>query len=60
MTGSTSQVDETSLGEENDVTTALHDESVDLWLDVLNADSVLLQPSDVNLDIEVTNVYSCQ
>jgi hypothetical protein len=42
------------------VAAALHDESVDLWLDVLDADGVLLQPSNVNLDVEVTNVYTRQ
>lgn len=52
----TSQVDETALGEEDDVAAVLHEESVDLGLDVGNAGSVGLQPGNVNLDIEVTNV----
>ena len=56
VSGSTSQVDETALGEEDDVAAVLHEESVDLGLDVLNAGRVLLQPGNVNLDIEVTNV----
>jgi hypothetical protein len=50
------QVDETALGEEDDVAAVLHEESVDLGLDVLNAGSVGLQPGNVNLNIEVTNV----
>jgi hypothetical protein len=42
VSSSASQVDETALGEEDDVAAVLHLESVDLWLDVLNAGSVLL------------------
>jgi hypothetical protein len=56
VSGSTSQIDETSFGEEDDVTTILHKKSVDLGLDILYAGSVLLQPSDIDLDIEVTNI----
>ena len=37
-----------------------HEESVHLGLDVLNALGVLLQPRNVDLDIEVTNVYKNQ
>jgi hypothetical protein len=53
----TSQVDETTLSEKDDVTSILHEEAVNLRLDVLNALGVLLQPSNVNLNVEVTNVY---
>jgi hypothetical protein len=56
VTGGTSQVDETTLGEEDDVAAVLHQESVDLGLDVLDALGILLQPSDINLNVEVTNV----
>lgn len=42
VSSSASQVDETALGEEDDVAAVLHLESVDLGLDVLNAGSVLL------------------
>jgi hypothetical protein len=56
MTSSASQVDETALSEKDNVATILHQETVDLRLDVLNTLGVLLQPSNVNLDIEVTNV----
>lgn len=52
----TAEVDETALGEENDMTAALHEEAVNLRLDVLNAGSVGLEPGDVNLNVEVTNV----
>lgn len=34
----------------------LHEEAVNLGLDVLDALGVGLQPSDVDLNIEVTNV----
>src|ERR1700742_1311308 len=49
MASGASQVDETTLGEEDNVTAVLHQESVDLGLDVLNALGILLQPGDVNL-----------
>ena len=56
VTSGTSQVNETTLGEKNDVTAVLHEETIDLGLDVGNACSVFLQPGDINLNIEVTNV----
>ena len=56
VTGSTSQVNETALSEEDDVTAVLHEETVNLGLDVLDRAGVGLEPSNVNLDIEVTNV----
>lgn len=57
MASGTSQVDETALSEEDDVAAVLHEEAVDLGLDVLDAGSILLQPGDINLDIEVTDIY---
>ena len=51
-----SQVDETSLGKEDDVTTALHCVSVDLRLDVDLLGGVCLEPSYINLNVEVTDV----
>jgi len=56
VAGSTSQVNETTLSKEDDVTAILHEESVDLRLDVLHALGVLLQPSNVDFNVEVTNV----
>ena len=53
----TAKVHKTTLGEEDDVTAVGHEEAVDLGLDVLRRGSSLLEPSNVNLDIEVTNVY---
>ena len=52
----TTQVNETTLGEEDDVVAVGHEEAVDLGLDVDDGLGVLLQPGNVNLDIEVTNV----
>jgi hypothetical protein len=57
VAGSTAKVDETTLSKEDDVTAILHEETVNLGLDVLNASSVCLQPSNINLDVKVTNVY---
>jgi hypothetical protein len=56
VTSGTSQVDESALSEKNNVTSVVHEEAVNLGLDVLNALGVLLQPGDVNLNIEMTNV----
>jgi hypothetical protein len=56
VTGSTTQVDETTLGQKDDVTTVGHEEAVNLRLDVLDRLGVGLEPSNVNFDIEVTNV----
>jgi len=56
MPSSTSEVDETTFGEENDVPAGWHGEPVDLRLDVHDGHGILLQPSDVDLNVEVTNV----
>ena len=56
MTSSTAQVDQAALGKENDVTAVGHEVSIDLGLNVLDALGVLLQPGDVDLNIEMTNV----
>jgi hypothetical protein len=56
VSGSTSQVDETALGKQDDVAAILHQEAVDLGLDGSAADSVGLEPGNVNLAVEVTNV----
>ena len=55
MAGGTSQVDEATLSEENDVASALHQESVNLWLDVLDTDGVGLQPGNVDLNVKVAD-----
>jgi hypothetical protein len=53
----TPQVDETAFSEKDNVTPVLHEEAVNLRLDILHALGVLLQPSNINLNIEVANVY---
>lgn len=49
------QVDETALGEEDDVTAGSHGVPVDLGLDVHDLLNVGLEPCNVDLNIEVTN-----
>jgi hypothetical protein len=56
VTGGTSQVDETTLGEEDDVTSAGHQVAVDLGLNVGDGFGVLLEPRNVDFDVEVTDV----
>ena len=56
VTGGTAQVDETALGEEDETASAGHEVAVDLGLDVLDRLGVLLQPGNVNLVVEVTNI----
>ena len=58
VTSGTSEVNETTLSKEDDVTAVGHQETVDLRLDVLDGLSVGLEPSNVNLDIKVANVYT--
>jgi hypothetical protein len=55
VAGGTAEVDKTTLSEEDDVL-AVQLVAVNLGLDVLDGLGVGLQPGDVNLDIEVTNV----
>lgn len=50
------KVDETTLSKEDDVAARSHGEAVDLGLDVLNTLGVLLEPGNIDLNIEVTNV----
>jgi len=59
VTGTTTEVDQSTLGEEDDVSARLHLESVDLGLDLDVLGGVSLQPCDINLDIEVTDA-DCQ
>ena len=56
VTHGTAQVDQTTLGQEDDVLAVLHGEPVDLGLDVGLLGAVLLQPLDVDLAVEVTDV----
>ena len=56
VTSGTAKVDKTTLGEEDDVTAGRHEETVNLGLDVLDRGGVLLQPGNVDLNVEVTDV----
>ena len=56
MPSSASEVDETTVGEENEVLAGRHGVPIDLRLDVHDRRGILLQPSDVNLNVEVTDV----
>lgn len=56
VTGGTTQVDQTTLCKENDVAAVWHEETVDLRLDADDFLGRLLQPRNVDLDVEVTNV----
>lgn len=53
---STTQVDETTLSQKDDMTTVRHEEAVNLRLDVLDRFGVGLEPGNVDLDVEVANV----
>lgn len=55
MAGTTTKVDKTTLSEENNVSTALHGESVNLGLDVNALNGVGLEPSNVDLNVEVAD-----
>jgi hypothetical protein len=52
----TAKVDKATLSEEDDVAAVGHQVAVDLGLDVLDGLGVGLEPGNVNLDVEVTNV----
>jgi hypothetical protein len=56
------EVDETALGEEDNVAAGRHGEAVHLGLDVDGLGGVGLEPCDVDLDVKVTdasNVSFC-
>ena len=53
---SASEVDETTFSEEDDVPAGWHSEPVDLRLDVHDGRGVLLQPRDVDFNVEMTDV----
>jgi hypothetical protein len=56
VAGGASQVDETALSEEDDVAAVVHQVAVDLGLDAGDGLGVLLEPCNVDFDIEVTDV----
>lgn len=55
VTGGTAKVNQTALGEQDDVL-AVQEVAVNLGLDVLDGLSVGLEPGNVDLNVEVTNV----
>lgn len=55
MSHGASEIDETSLGEEDDVLSVLEGVAIDLGLDVV-LDGVLVEPSGVNFAIEMSDV----
>lgn len=55
MAGTAAEVDESALGEEDDVSARLHGESVNLGLDVDGLDGVGLEPCNVDLNVEVAD-----
>lgn len=56
VASSTAKVDQTALSQEDDVAAVGHGESVDLGLDVLDRLGVGLEPSNIDLNVEVANV----
>lgn len=50
------QIDETALSQKDDVAAVLHEETVNLGLDVLDRLGVGLEPGNVNLNVKVTDV----
>lgn len=56
VAGGTAQVDETTVSEEDDVAAVLHEEAVDLGLDVGDRLGVGTEPGNVDFDVEVTDV----
>ena len=56
VTSGTSEVNQTTLSQQDDVTAVGHQVTVNLGLDVLDGLGVGLKPGNVNLNVEVTNV----
>ena len=56
VTSGTAKVDKTTLSKEDDVAAVGHQVTVNLGLDVLDGLGVSLEPGNVNLNVEVTDV----
>lgn len=56
VTSGTTQVDQSTFGQKDDMLAALHGVSVDLGLDVGDGGGVGLQPRNIDFDVEVTDV----
>lgn len=60
VAGGTAKVDETTLGQQDDVAAVGHGVAVNLGLDVLDRLGVGLEPGNVDLNVEVTDVLTRQ
>ena len=56
VAGGTAKVNKAALSEEEDVAAVGHEEAVNLGLDALDGLGVGLEPRNVNLDVEMSNV----
>ena len=56
VTSGTSEVNQTTLSQQDDVTAVRHEVTVNLGLDVLDGLGVGLEPGNVDLNVEMTNV----
>lgn len=56
VAGGATQVDQSAVGQKDDVAAVLHQVSVDLRLDVDHRFGVVLQPGDVDFNVKVTDV----
>lgn len=57
VAGRATEVDQAAFGEQDDVAPAVHEVAIDLGLDVLDALGIGLEPSNVDLNVKVANVY---
>jgi hypothetical protein len=57
VTGGTSEIDETAICQKNNMSTRGQKVAVDLGLDVGDGLGVGLEPGNINLNIEMSNVY---
>ena len=56
MTHGATQIDQTTFGQQNDMFSIFHGESIHLRLDVSLFGAVLFQPLHINFTVEMTNV----
>lgn len=56
VTSGTTQVDQSTFSQQDDVSAVVHGVSVDLGLDVGDGSGVGLQPCDIDFDVKVTDV----
>ena len=56
MTGSTTQVDETTLSKKDNVSAVGHEETIYLGFDVLDGLGIGLQPGNIDLNIKMADI----